>query len=59
MALFDEKHKKQMEENGRKLRENLRKTVEAGSDGSAFGNIGLAFSKNLLHSLENTKVRKK
>ena len=58
MALFDEKHKKQMELNGLKLRDNLRKTVEQGSDGSLMGNIGLSFSKNLLHSLETRKVKK-
>lgn len=57
MALFDEKHKRQMEENSRKLQENLEKRVKEGSDGSLFGNIGLQFSKNLLHGLKTKKVK--
>lgn len=58
MALFDEKHKLQMEENGRKLRENLERSIKKGSDGSLFGEIGLQFSKNLLQSLKTNKVKK-
>lgn len=58
MALFDEAHKKQMEENGRQLRKNLEKRIKEGSDGSVFGNIGLQFSQNLLHSLNTRKVKK-
>lgn len=58
MALFDEAHKKQMEENGRQLKKNLEKRVREGSDGSLFGDIGLKFSQNLLHSLNTRKVKK-
>lgn len=59
MKLFDEKHKKQMEDNSKKLESNLRKRVAQGSDGSLFGNIGYSFAKNLLHSMETRKVIKK
>lgn len=58
MALFDEEHKRQMERNGEKLRKNLQASVEKGSDGSLMGNIGLAFSKNLLNSLNTRTVKK-
>lgn len=59
MKLFDEKYKKQMEDNSVKLESNLRKRVAQGSDGSLFGNIGHSFAKNLLHSMETRKVIKK
>ena len=59
MKLFDEKHKKQMEDNSKKLESNLRKRVAQGSDGSLFGNIGYSFAKNLLHNMETRKVIKK
>lgn len=59
MKLFDEKHKKQMEENSKELESNLRKRVAQGSDGSLFGNIGQAFAKNLLHDMETRRVIKK
>lgn len=58
MALFDERHKKQMEENGEKLRRNLQSRIDQGSDGSLFGSIGLQFSKNLLNDLNTRKVKK-
>lgn len=57
MALFDEKHKAQMEENGRKLRENLEKTVKSGPKGDGvFDTMSFNFSRNLLNSLNSRKV---
>lgn len=59
MALFDEKHKKQMEENGRRLRENLaRKIAEPVVEGSIMSIMGHNFAKNLLNDLNNRKVIK-
>ena len=58
VALFDQKHRQQMEENGEKLRQNLQRTVDKGSDGSLMGNLGLSFSKSLLNNLNNVKVKK-
>lgn len=52
MALFDAEHKRQMEANGVRLRQNLRKSIAKGSDGSLFGDLGLRFSQNLLSDLE-------
>lgn len=57
MALFDEKHKAQMKANGVRLRQNLRKRLAEGSDGSLFGDLGLCFSQNLLSDLETRTVR--
>lgn len=54
MALFDEAHRKQQEENGRKLRERLRMTVAKGRQPGLMGAIGFNFANNLLNDLSKT-----
>jgi hypothetical protein len=59
MALFDEEHRKWQEENGRKLRERLRKTVAKGFRSGEMEAIGFSFAKNLLNNLERSDEQKR
>ncbi len=60
MALFDEKHKAAMEENGRKLKERLEKTVKDGPKSNGLmDTLSFNFSRNLLNDLNTRKVVKR
>lgn len=58
MPLFDAKHKKEIEENGRKLKERLEAKVASGPQGDGlFDKLSFNFSQSLLHEMQTRKVK--
>lgn len=59
MKIGSPEHKKFQEENGKRLVENLEKTVKNGppENGGLFDQMRFNFAKNLLTSIKNTKVK--